>query len=87
MKYALQHGQPVNSVIGGVLPIHAACSSGNETVVRMLVSYGADVNAPRLDTKLIPNGGEKSAAGRTIAVGTAGEFALPFPLYFLGGIV
>lgn len=53
----------------------------------MLVSYGADVNAPRLDTKLIPNGGEKSAAGRTIAVGTAGEFALPFPLYFLRGIV
>jgi len=47
VKYALSHGQPVNSVISGVLPIHAAASSGNDTVVRMLIQAGADVNAPR----------------------------------------
>lgn len=48
VKYALTQGQPVNSVISGVLPIHAAASSGNDTVVRMLIEAGADVNAPRL---------------------------------------
>jgi ankyrin repeat protein len=47
VKYALIHGQPVNSVLNGVLPLHAAASSGNETVVRMLIEHGADVNSPR----------------------------------------
>ena len=46
-KYALSHGQPINSVIDGVLPLHAACSGGNDMVVRLLIDNGADVNAPR----------------------------------------
>lgn len=45
---ALTHGQPVNSLLHGVLPLHAACSSGSEQIVRMLIDRGADVNAPRL---------------------------------------
>ena len=47
VKYALMHGQPVNSVLNGVLPIHVAASSGNELVVQMLIEAGADVNAAR----------------------------------------
>ena len=46
-KYALSHGQPINSVVDGVLPLHAACSGGNDMVVRLLIDNGADVNAPR----------------------------------------
>ncbi|KAK9899598.1 ankyrin, partial [Cystobasidium minutum MCA 4210] len=46
-KYALMHGQPVNSVLNGVLPIHIAASSGNDLVVQMLIDAGADVNAAR----------------------------------------
>lgn len=42
------HGQPVNSVLNGVLPIHIAASSGNDLVVQMLIDAGADVNAARL---------------------------------------
>ena len=49
-KYALTHGQPINSVIDGVLPLHAACSGGNDIVVRLLIDNGADVNAPRYST-------------------------------------
>lgn len=45
--YALSHGQPVNSVLDGVLPLHAACSVGNEPVVQLLIDHGADVNAPQ----------------------------------------
>ncbi|EJD51556.1 hypothetical protein AURDEDRAFT_22410, partial [Auricularia subglabra TFB-10046 SS5] len=50
-KYALTHGQPVNSVLDGVLPLHAACSSGIEAVVKLLLEYGADPNAARLPRK------------------------------------
>ncbi len=46
-KYAISHGQPINSVIDGVLPLHAACSGGSDMVVRLLIDNGADVNAPR----------------------------------------
>ncbi|KAJ9104440.1 hypothetical protein QFC21_001935 [Naganishia friedmannii] len=48
VHYALTHGQPVNSILHGLLPIHAACSGGSEQVLRMLIDRGADVNAPRL---------------------------------------
>ncbi len=47
VKYALDNGQPVNSALDGVLPLHAACSGGNDLVVRLLIEHGADVNAPR----------------------------------------
>jgi ankyrin repeat protein len=53
-KYALSHGQPINSVIDGVLPLHAACSGGNDMVVRLLIDNGADVNAPRYFFFLAP---------------------------------
>ena len=46
-KYAISHGQPINSVIDGVLPLHAACSGGSDMVVKLLIDNGADVNAPR----------------------------------------
>ncbi|CDZ98325.1 FOG: Ankyrin repeat [Phaffia rhodozyma] len=46
--YALTNGQPENSVLHGLLPLHAACSGGSEPVVRLLLDRGADVNAPRL---------------------------------------
>jgi ankyrin repeat protein len=47
VKFALTNLQPVNSVLNGVLPLHAAASSGNVAIVQMLIDYGADVNAPR----------------------------------------
>ncbi|KZP14831.1 ankyrin, partial [Athelia psychrophila] len=47
-QYALSHGQPINSVLDGVLPLHAACSGGNDLVVKLLIEQGADVNAARL---------------------------------------
>ncbi|KAI0344512.1 hypothetical protein BDW22DRAFT_1343761 [Trametopsis cervina] len=48
VKYALEHGQPVNSALDGILPLHAACHGGSDLIVRFLIEYGADVNAPRL---------------------------------------
>ena len=54
MEYALEHGQPVNSILDGVLPLHAACASGNIQVVNVLIGYGADVNAPRLVWSCLP---------------------------------
>ena len=47
VQYALSHGQPVNSVLDGVLPLHAACAGGNDLVVNLLIKHGADVNASR----------------------------------------
>lgn len=69
VQYALANGQPVNSVLDGVLPIHAAASSGNETVVRMLVEAGADVNSPRLSRRFTREGTKSSGQ----SVGTRGE--------------
>ncbi|ORX95278.1 hypothetical protein K493DRAFT_260645, partial [Basidiobolus meristosporus CBS 931.73] len=46
VKFALDHGQAINSVIKGILPIHAACCSGNVIVVEYLIHRGADVNIP-----------------------------------------
>ncbi|KAJ7072572.1 hypothetical protein C8F01DRAFT_1361898 [Mycena amicta] len=48
VEFALARGQPVNSVLDGVLPIHVAASGGSERVVRVLIEHGADVNALRL---------------------------------------
>lgn len=47
VEYALARGQPINSVLDGVLPLHAACAGGNDQVVKLLIDHGADVNAPR----------------------------------------
>lgn len=51
VKFALENGQPANSNLNGILPLHAACSGGSEQSVRMLIFHGADVNAPRLKSK------------------------------------
>ncbi|PWY97798.1 hypothetical protein BCV70DRAFT_45752 [Testicularia cyperi] len=51
VKFALENGQPANSSLNGILPLHAACSGGSEQSVRMLILYGADVNAPRAKSK------------------------------------
>ena len=72
VHYALTHGQPVNSVLHGVLPLHAACSGGSVDVVKMLIERGANVNAPRLPRRY--SDGRKSNAP---SVGTAGESSLP----------
>lgn len=69
MHYALTHGQPVNSLLHGCLPIHAASSGGSVGVVRMLLDRGADVNAPRLPRRY---SGDTKRSGAP-AVGTAGE--------------
>ncbi|KAI0093448.1 hypothetical protein BDY19DRAFT_990083 [Irpex rosettiformis] len=52
VKYALDHEQPVNSVLDGLLPLHAACHGGSDLVVRYLIEKGADVNTPRLSRRL-----------------------------------
>ncbi|RKP05865.1 ankyrin repeat-containing domain protein, partial [Thamnocephalis sphaerospora] len=51
VKFALDQGQSVNSVLNGVLPIHVACCSGSAQVVEMLLDHGANVNARRYPRK------------------------------------
>ncbi|CAG8579394.1 8667_t:CDS:2, partial [Funneliformis mosseae] len=75
VKFALDHGQPIDSVLNGVLPIHVACINGNVSVVQYLIERGADVNAPRLSHKF--NGTEKNRATDQ-TVGTTGSTALHF---------
>ncbi|KAJ9114626.1 hypothetical protein QFC22_005499 [Naganishia vaughanmartiniae] len=62
---ALTHGQPVNSILHGLLPIHAACSGGSEQVVRMLIDRGADVNAPRLPRRYFDPRQQSTILGQT----------------------
>ncbi|KAF9244988.1 ankyrin repeat-containing domain protein, partial [Melanogaster broomeanus] len=73
-QYALSHGQPVNSVLDGVLPLHAACAGGNDLVVNFLIGYGADVNAARLPRRYSDRG--RDTAGPI--VGTSGSTPLHF---------
>ncbi|CAI2164981.1 15945_t:CDS:2 [Funneliformis geosporum] len=75
VKFALDHGQPIDSVLNGVLPIHVACINGNVSVVQYLIERGADVNSPRLSHKY--NGTEKSRTTDQ-TVGTTGSTALHF---------
>ncbi|SPO41956.1 uncharacterized protein PSFLO_07439 [Pseudozyma flocculosa] len=63
IKFALENGQPANSNLNGILPLHAACSGGNEQAVRMLLLHGAEVNAPRLRSK--NSGGGAGVEGST----------------------
>jgi len=75
VKFALDHGQPIDSVLNGVLPIHVACINDHVSVVQYLIERGADVNAPRLSHKY--NGTEKSRSTDQ-TVGTTGSTALHF---------
>ncbi|KAI0949666.1 hypothetical protein AcW1_009205 [Taiwanofungus camphoratus] len=75
VKYALDNGQPVNSVLDGVLPLHAACSGGNDLVVRLLIEKGADVNAPRLPRRY---SSDKNRDASAPIVGASGSTPLHF---------
>ncbi|KAG0241009.1 hypothetical protein BGW41_006461 [Actinomortierella wolfii] len=66
---------PIDSVVNGVLPIHAACcSNANVPVVLYLIERGADVNSRRWPRKY---SGEKSRVGAQ-TVGTTGSTPLHF---------
>ncbi|KAF9174821.1 hypothetical protein BGX21_001045 [Mortierella sp. AD011] len=74
VKFALDNGQPIDSVVNGVLPIHAACcSNANVAVVLFLIEHGSDVNARRQPRKY---GGERAVGSQ--AVGTTGSTPLHF---------
>ncbi|KZS90846.1 hypothetical protein SISNIDRAFT_402197, partial [Sistotremastrum niveocremeum HHB9708] len=47
VSYALANGIPPNAVLEGVQPLHCACVGGWESVVRILIERGADVNAQK----------------------------------------
>ncbi|KAF9569901.1 hypothetical protein BGW38_008795, partial [Lunasporangiospora selenospora] len=52
VKFALDNGQPIDSVLIGVSAIHAACCiNANVAVVLYLIERGADINARRLPRK------------------------------------
>ncbi|PCH43586.1 hypothetical protein WOLCODRAFT_138452 [Wolfiporia cocos MD-104 SS10] len=74
VKYALEHGQPINSVLDGVLPLHVACSGGNGLIVQLLIDMGADVNAPRLPRRYSSDKNRDSP----IIVGASGSTPLHF---------
>ncbi|KAF9346740.1 hypothetical protein BGX26_001751, partial [Mortierella sp. AD094] len=72
VKFALDNGQPIDSALNGVLPIHAACcSNANVAVVLYLIERGADVNARRLPRKYSNEKGVQT-------VGTTGSTPLHF---------
>ncbi|KAG0361647.1 hypothetical protein BG005_007654 [Podila minutissima] len=72
VKFALDNGQAIDSVVNGVFPIHAAsCSNANVAVVRYLIERGADVNARRLPRKYSSEKGVQT-------VGTTGSTPLHF---------
>ncbi|KAG0278115.1 hypothetical protein BGZ95_004710 [Linnemannia exigua] len=74
VKFALDNGQPIDSVVNGVLPIHAACcSNGNVPVVLFLIERGADVNSRRYPRKY---SGDRVLGAQT--VGTTGSTPLHF---------
>ncbi|KAK3847292.1 MAG: ankyrin repeat-containing domain protein, partial [Linnemannia gamsii] len=70
-KFALDNGQPIDSVVNGVYAIHAACCNNNVAVVLYLIEHGADVNARRLPRKYSPEKGVQT-------VGTTGSTPLHF---------
>ncbi|TFK23694.1 ankyrin, partial [Coprinopsis marcescibilis] len=74
-EYALEHGQPINSVLDGVLPIHAASAGGHPQVVKKLIEHGADVNAPRLPRRYFSDRNRDASAP---IVGTSGSTPLHF---------
>ncbi|KAF9192647.1 hypothetical protein BGZ50_008354 [Haplosporangium sp. Z 11] len=72
VKFALDNGQPIDSVLNGVFAIHAACCSNtNIAVVLYLIEHGADVNAKRLPRKYSSEKGVQT-------VGTTGSTPLHF---------
>ncbi|KAI9301777.1 hypothetical protein BJ944DRAFT_242975 [Cunninghamella echinulata] len=52
VKFALDHGAPIDSVVNGFMPLQLACISDNNiAVVQYLIDRGAQVNAQRWSKK------------------------------------
>ncbi|KAF7730305.1 hypothetical protein EC973_002549 [Apophysomyces ossiformis] len=52
VKFALDHGAPIDSVVNGFMPLQLACISDNNiAVVQYLIDRGAEVNAQRWSKK------------------------------------
>ncbi|KAI9292305.1 hypothetical protein K502DRAFT_280789, partial [Neoconidiobolus thromboides FSU 785] len=47
VKFALDNGQPIDSVLNGLLPIHIAACHGQLHIVKYLIEKGCDVNGRR----------------------------------------
>ena len=76
VKFALDHGQPVNSQLHGVLPIHAASCGGSSAAVQYLIDHGADVNARRARRNSIEYGAGNKR--EDYVAGTSGSTPLLF---------
>ncbi|KAG1819465.1 hypothetical protein DFJ58DRAFT_720207 [Suillus subalutaceus] len=74
VQFALNHGQPVNSILDSVLPLHAACADGNDLIVNLLIENRADVNASRLPRRSSDCSRDPAAP----IVGTSGATPLHF---------
>ncbi|KAI8375815.1 ankyrin repeat-containing domain protein [Blakeslea trispora] len=52
VKFALDHGAPIDAVVNGYMPLQLACINENHiAVVQYLIDRGADVNAQRWSKK------------------------------------
>ncbi|CAO3697939.1 unnamed protein product [Rhizopus microsporus] len=70
VKFALDHGAPIDSVVNGYMPLQLACISDNHVaVVQYLIDRGADVNAQKWSKK---HSADKSQA----VAGATGSTAL-----------
>ncbi|KAK4514082.1 p48 polypeptide of DNA primase [Mucor velutinosus] len=70
VKFALDHGAPIDSVVNGYMPLQLACINENHiAVVQYLIDRGADVNAQRWSRK---HSADKSQA----VAGATGSTAL-----------
>lgn len=70
VKFALDHGAPIDSVVNGFMPLQMACISDNNiAVVQYLIDRGADVNLQRWS--------KKHSSDKSLAVaGATGSTAL-----------
>ncbi|GAA5815952.1 hypothetical protein MFLAVUS_009471 [Mucor flavus] len=65
VKFALDHGAPIDSVVNGYMPLQLACINENHiAVVQYLIDRGADVNAQRWSKKHIADKSQ-AVAGAT----------------------